>query len=65
MRIDDHINRIRREAQKMGMSYGELAKAARLHKNTIIKMHRKDWSPNATTLRKMERVVLRRPSGKR
>lgn len=48
--VQDLIDRIRRFQKWAGVSPMTLAKAAKLHTNTLRKMHDPKWNPEASTV---------------
>ncbi|MEC4591641.1 helix-turn-helix transcriptional regulator [Nitrospirillum amazonense] len=57
MLIDQAIERVRSYRRAQGWSILRLAKEAGMTESTIRHLDRDDWSPNADTLRRLERIV--------
>lgn len=57
-RVDAIIDDLVLAAKKAGLSKKALAKAARMHANTLVDFARPEWSPSIETIRRLERQLL-------
>ena len=57
MLVDNLLTRARDYAEAKGWRATRLAKEMGLHPNTLIRLHDPTWSPQRTTLAKMEKFL--------
>ncbi len=57
--VHDIIDRVQATLAQRGMTKRKLAKAAGLHRNTLLKAGKPNWSPSFDTLKALEPHILR------
>jgi ribosome-binding protein aMBF1 (putative translation factor) len=60
LRIDRYLALLRERANARFPTKRALAKAAKIHHNTLLHLDNKQWSPSIETLRSLERILTGR-----